>query len=57
MLTVLLVPIVKDKTGKISNIENYRPIALASLLSTTHNQFGFKPKHSTDMYIHFKRNI
>ncbi len=25
MLSVLLVPVIKDKTGKISSIENYRP--------------------------------
>lgn len=33
MLSVLLVPVVKDKTGKISSIDNYRPIALASVIS------------------------
>ena len=49
-------------------IDNYRPIALASILSkvlerlildrisefitTTDNQFGFKPKHSTDLCIY-----
>ncbi len=58
MLTVLLVPVIKDKTGKISSTENYRPIALANILSkvfehilmdrlkeylvTTDNQFGFR---------------
>ncbi len=68
MLAVVLVPVVKDKTGKISSLENYRPIALASVLSkvleqilldrlqqyivTTDNQFGFKSKHSTDFCIY-----
>ncbi len=33
ILSVLLVPVIKDKTGKISSIENYRPIALASIIS------------------------
>ncbi len=33
MLSVLLVPVIKDKTGRISSIENYRPIALASVIS------------------------
>ncbi len=33
MLTVLLVAVIKDKTGKISSIENYRPIALANIIS------------------------
>lgn len=57
MLTVLLVPVIKDKTGKISSIENYRPIALANIISkvfehilmdqrkeylvTTNNQFEY----------------
>lgn len=68
MLSVLLVPVIKDKTGKISSIENYRPIALTSVLSkvlerilldrlekyvvTTDYQFGFKSKHGTDMCIY-----
>uniref|UniRef100_A0A8C2IQZ7 Uncharacterized protein n=1 Tax=Cyprinus carpio TaxID=7962 RepID=A0A8C2IQZ7_CYPCA len=33
MLSVLLVPVIKDKTGKISSIENYRLISLASVMS------------------------
>ena len=64
LLSVVLVPIVKDKTGIISSKDNYRPIALASVLSklieriilnridkcllTSPNQFGFKSKHGTD---------
>ena len=68
MLSVLLVPVVKEKTGKISSIDNYRPIALASVLSkvlervllermqeyivSTDEQFGFKSKHSTDMCVY-----
>ena len=68
MLSVVLVPVIKDKSGKVGSINNYRPIALASILSkvlekllldrlsiyinTTDNQFGFKPKHSTDMCIY-----
>ena len=63
-MSVALVPIVKDKTGIISSKDNYRPIALASVLSklieriildridkcllTSANQFGFKSKHGTD---------
>jgi len=58
MLAVILVPVIKDKAGKVGSMENYRPIALASVLSkvlerilldrlseyidTTDNQFGFK---------------
>ena len=64
LMSVVLVPIVKDKTGKISSKDNYRPIALASVLSklieriildridtcllTSPNQFGFKSNHGTD---------
>lgn len=68
MLSVLLLPVIKDKTGKISSIDNYRPIALASVLAkvleiilleqlqcyigVTDEQFGFKRKHRTDMCIY-----
>ena len=67
ILSVLLVPVIKDKAGKINSSENYWPIALASILSkvlertilgrleqfilTSDNQFGFKPKHGTDICI------
>ena len=33
MLSVVLVPVIKDKSGKVGSIDNYRPIALASILS------------------------
>ena len=58
MLSVVLVPIMKDKCGKIDSKDNYRPVALASVtskivemilldrmsdeLDTLSNQFGFK---------------
>lgn len=73
MLTVLLVPVIKNKTCKISSIDNYRPIALTSILSkvlerillvrlqdyilTTDNQFGFKSKHSTDLCIYALKEV
>ena len=60
MLSVILVPVIKDKCRKINDSDNYRPIALASVISkvvekillnrmsdlliTTSNQFGFKNK-------------
>ena len=67
MMTVLLVPVLKDKAGKVGSSTNYRPIALANILSkvverifltriqkfitATDNQFGFKANHGTDMCI------
>ena len=68
MLSVVLVPVIKDKCRKINDSDNYRPIALASviskvvekillnrmsdLLTTTSNQFGFKSKLGTDTCIY-----
>ena len=73
ILSVALVPIIKDKAGKINSSENYRPIALASILSkvlekailnrleqfllTADNQFGFKAKHGTDTCIFALKEI
>jgi len=73
MISVVLVPIIKDKTGKITSKDNYRPIALAStiskiieiillnrmsdLLLTCHNQFGFKKKLGTDQCIYMLKEI
>ena len=73
MITVLLVPVIKDKSGKINSKDNYRPIALASILSkvleiillarleiyllTSDNQFGFKKEHGTDMCIFALKEI
>ena len=31
--SVLLVPVLKEKAGKLNSMDNYRPIALASTLS------------------------
>ena len=73
MMAVILVPVVKNKTGKLSSIDNYRPIALASTVSkvfecillerlseyiqTTDNQFGFKKKHGTDLCIYLLKDV
>ena len=64
MISVVLVPIVKNKRISICSKTNYMPIDLASVMSklleqiiyervsealeTCSNQFGFKAKHSTD---------
>ena len=63
MLSIVLVPVIKDIAGKISPKDNYHPIALASMFSkiieviilgrikifldTNLNWFGFKKKHGT----------
>ena len=68
LMSVVLVPIIKDKAGKINNKDNYRPIAIASTFSklleilllerlsnfmlTSSHQFGSKSKHSTDTCIY-----
>ena len=68
MLYTTLTPIVKTKTGDVTDKNNYRPIAVATYMSkvmellilsktecflnTSDNQFGFKKKHGTDMCIH-----
>ena len=73
MMTVILIPIIKNKAGNINSVDNYRSIALASILSklieiiilsriddyliTKPNQFGFKPKHGTDQCIYVLKEI
>ena len=73
LLTVVLVPIVKNKSESINSKSNYRPIALANICSkileriilyrietfilTTDNQFGFKKHHGTDMCIYSLKEI
>ena len=73
MLSVVLVPVIKDKVGKLNSSDNYRPIALASVMSkvmetvllsrleryvlSTDHQFGFKRKHGTDLCIFALKEI
>lgn len=70
MTTVLLGPVIKDKAGKVGSSDNYRPIALANILFkvveqilferiiiSTNNQFGFKPRHGTDMCIYVLKEL
>ena len=65
LLSIVLVLITKDKCSKINSKDNYRPIALASIVSkhfenilldrmsvtrsTMSNQFGYEKKHGTDL--------
>ena len=72
-MSIVLIPIIKDKKAKISSIDNYRPVAIASVVSkvverilldrlseyldTMGNQFGFKPKLGTDMCIYSLKEI
>lgn len=73
IVSSVLVPIIKDKAGKINSCENYWPIALAGILSkilertflnrleqfvlTSDNQFGFKPRHGTNMCVFSLKDI
>lgn len=73
IISVVLIPVIKDKAAKLNSMQNYRPIALASLISkvleiilytrlemfvlTNDSQFGFKKKHGTDMCIYALKEI
>ena len=68
LMSIMITPIIKNKSGNVNSSDNYRPIALASVLSkiierivldriehlleTNHNQFGFKKHHGTDQCVY-----
>ena len=67
MMCTSVIPLLKDKIGDITDTNNYRPIALTTViskmighiilqryahcLSTSDNQFSFKHNHFTDMAV------
>lgn len=69
LLSVLLIPVIKDKDGKFGCLDNCRPIALAKVMerillvrvsgyiASLDNQFVFRPKHGTDMCIYALQEI
>ena len=73
LMESVIVPILKDKKGQITDKNNYRPIAITSIfskvleilllsrlnnhLSTRCNQFGFKSYHGTDMCVFTLKQI
>ena len=73
LMETVIVPILKDSKGLVTDKDNYRPVAvtnvaskvfellllrhLQDLLYTENNQFGFKPKHGTDMAVFTLKQI
>ena len=73
LIETTIVPIIKNKAGNLSSGNNYRPIALANVMSkvfeslillrceqfltTADNQFGFKSGHSTDFCIYILKEF
>ena len=73
MMTTIIAPIIKNKSGDLSDNNNYNPIALATVASklfeslilsratlfliTYDNQFGFKKHHSTEMLIFLLKEL
>ena len=72
-LDTVLTPIIKSRNGDVASKNNYRPVAIATVLSklykrfilskmehhliTSCNQFGFKSGHSTDMCVFLLKQI
>ena len=68
MIKTTIVPVIKNKCGNLADSNNYRPIAIATIVSklyestivykgedflkTCDNQFGFKREHSTEFCIY-----
>ena len=72
-MDVIMVPLVKNKCGDITSINNYRPISLSNVISkvfeaiivekckdyliVNDNQFAFKDKLSTEMCVYTLKQI
>jgi hypothetical protein len=69
---VIIIPLLKSKIGNLADKNNYRPIALTTIISKifeciilqrceviiSDNQFGFKKQHSTDLCLYaFKETV
>ena len=73
LMNTVIVPVIKNKSGDVSDTNNYRPIALSSIVSKAFEiillsrceeyigssdcQFGFKSGHSTDLCIYKLKEI
>ena len=73
MIKTTIVLVIINKCGNLADSNNYRPIAIATIVSklyestilyqfedflnTCDNQFGFKRKHSTEFYIIYTKGI
>jgi hypothetical protein len=73
MMDTVLIPIIKDKKGDVTDRDNYRPVAVACIISkilelilldrygeylqSSHNQFGFKAKLGTDMCVYTLKQV
>jgi hypothetical protein len=73
LMETIIIPLVKDKKGLITDKDNYRPVAITCVaskllellilghikdyLNTECNQFGFKAKHGTDMCVFVLKQI
>jgi len=67
LMETIIIPIIKNKNGLVMDKDNYRHVAVTSVVSkiielilldrlhdklgTVCNQFGFKSKHGTDMCV------
>ena len=66
-MRTIIVPIIKDQKGDVTDVNNYRPIAINSpisklvehvilkrfhdILTSNDHQFGFKRNHGTDFCV------